>query len=208
MLSVDVRPSPLGGWCVLVDGEAVAASYHQTSWDAENAASALVASQGSGEIRICDESGGVQSVKRWSADGDGASGPALEWEPPCVSGPWPAERLRPLTVMPRRVADVLVVEVEGELDLSTVPELVEALRDPGDVNGVVVDLLLLNFMDSSGLHALIAAQRRLEADGRQLSILCPEGAVRKILKLTGAEMVLNVCGEMQEALAVAGDHRA
>jgi anti-sigma B factor antagonist len=204
MLSVDVRPSPLGGWCVLVDGEAVAASYHQTSWDAENAARGLVASQGGGEIRICDESGAIKSVKRWSADGDAASAPELSWEPPRLSGPWPADRLRPLTVMTRRVDGVLIVEVEGELDLSTVPDLVEALRDPGDAQGVVIDLLLLNLMDSSGLHALIAAQRRLHADGKQLSVLCPDGSVRRILQLTGAETVLTVCGEMEEALAAAG----
>lgn len=192
-----------------MDGETVAVSYHQTSWDAENAANSFLAARGGGQIRICDGSGAIQAVKRWSGsadgNGDGKLDHALAWEPPQLTGPWPVERQQPLTVTPRSVDGVLVLEIAGELDLSTVPELVEALRDPGDVKGVVVDLLLLDFMDSSGLHALLAARRRLHTDGKRLSVLCPLGSVRRILELTGMETVLNVHAEMRDALAAASD---
>jgi stage II sporulation protein AA (anti-sigma F factor antagonist) len=204
MVSVNVRPSPLGGWCVLVDGETVAHSYHQTSWDAENAASAYLSSRGGGELRVCDEAGAIQQVKRWTGDGDGAAAPrAPRWEPPRLKEPWSAQVPRGLTIDTRRLDDVLVVEATGELDLSTVPELIEKLRDTGDVKGVVVDFMMLTFMDSSGLHAMLAARRRLGSRGQGVAVACPPGAVRRILELTGTEALLEVRDDLEDALAAA-----
>jgi anti-sigma B factor antagonist len=51
----------------------------------------------------------------------------------------------------------LVLIVEGELDIATAPLLDEALLGARgtDVEGIVVDLDAVSFMDSTGLHVLI-----------------------------------------------------
>jgi anti-anti-sigma factor len=190
---------------VLLDGEQVAVSYHQTSCDAENAASAYIDAQGGGVLRVCDQNGAPRQVQRSTSDGHGVTG-SPGWEPPRLTEPWSAHVPRGLAIELWETDDTLVVGVAGDLDLSTVPELIEKLRDPGEVKGVVIDLLMLTFMDSSGLHALLAARRRLATRGQSVSVVCPAGPVRRILELTGTEGLLNVRGELDAALAAARDN--
>jgi len=67
-------------------------------------------------------------------------------------------------------AGTVRVAVAGELDMATVPELEGMLRHArADARLVVLDLRELEFIDSSGVHLLLAATRRArEAGGRLL----------------------------------------
>jgi anti-sigma B factor antagonist len=67
-------------------------------------------------------------------------------------------------------AGTVRVAVAGELDMATVPELDLTLRHAqADARVVALDLRELEFIDSSGVHLLLAAGRRArEADGRLL----------------------------------------
>lgn len=90
----------------------------------------------------------------------------------------------------RRAEGVIVARLEGELDLSSAPllerELGEACSRPHRL--VLLDLRRLEFIDSSGVRAIVAAHDRASATGSRLAALCaPDGAVRKILVLTGLE---------------------
>ena len=59
-------------------------------------------------------------------------------------------------------ADVLLVEVSGEVDMSTSPRLEEVVAaTPDQAKRVVVDLSGVTFLDSSGLNALVRGQRQL-----------------------------------------------
>lgn len=53
----------------------------------------------------------------------------------------------------------------GELDSATVPELVDALSTLNGERDVKLDLAGLTFIDSSGLHAIVAYARSREPDG-------------------------------------------
>jgi anti-anti-sigma factor len=58
------------------------------------------------------------------------------------------------------------LEVEGELDLGTAPQLDELLQRKLRVgNDVVVDLSKVTLMDSSGLNAIITAPRSTDSGG-------------------------------------------
>jgi anti-anti-sigma factor len=74
----------------------------------------------------------------------------------------------------------------GELDLKGASVLKTRLeRLPGDKRQVLLDLSSLEFIDSSGLNALIEMVRRLRESGRSLEVgaeLAPE--VRRVLELT------------------------
>jgi anti-anti-sigma factor len=73
--------------------------------------------------------------------------------------------------------------LEGELDVSTAPSLVEALtpeiRQGGDLT---LDLTDLSFMDSIGLLTLIKAARELRSRGN-LILFHPGNLVRSLLRL-------------------------
>jgi anti-anti-sigma factor len=80
-----------------------------------------------------------------------------------------------------------VVALRGELDASTSGELADHLvGPPGSL--VVVDLLGLTFVDSSGLGAIHAARRKVLADGGNLVVCRPKPAVLRVLEITGLDM--------------------
>jgi anti-anti-sigma factor len=78
-----------------------------------------------------------------------------------------------------------VLRLSGDVDLSTSPEVVEALNVAcvGTAR-VEVDLSGVRFMDSSGLHALVSARRRADRDGCALVVGPVSDEVRQVLELT------------------------
>lgn len=89
----------------------------------------------------------------------------------------------------RRVheADAVVLALSGELDLSSAQALSRELIDAEASGRVVVDLSGLKFMDSTGLHTLLSAQRRYEQSGSRLSLLRGPPQVQRVFELTVTE---------------------
>jgi anti-sigma B factor antagonist len=87
-----------------------------------------------------------------------------------------------------------VLWIEGELDLSTIPELTRRIEvgfGAGSEETLTIDLSDVTFMDSSGLRLLIELDRRARAEGWTLSLRAPrhEGA-KVVLRMTGADAAL------------------
>ena len=94
----------------------------------------------------------------------------------------------------QRIAGLLTVTVEGELDLLTAPKLVALVAqlvrsDPADV---ILDLVETQFIDSAGLAILLNLQRRLERRGRRLRVVCDEGPVRRVIEMARLEEALGM----------------
>lgn len=66
-----------------------------------------------------------------------------------------------------------VVTVQGEHDLSTQPELTQALEDAAAHSNVLVDLSHCSFMDSTVVTSLSRAAKTLQARGEQLALVIP-----------------------------------
>jgi anti-sigma B factor antagonist len=88
------------------------------------------------------------------------------------------------------------VSVRGELSHTTAPVLDEQLRalagpgtGPADV---VIDVSAVTFCDSSGLSALLAAHRRTRRRGGSVTLRGPRGTLRRILRLTGVDVLFVV----------------
>jgi anti-sigma B factor antagonist len=79
--------------------------------------------------------------------------------------------------------------LRGELDLSTVAKVQEALQrveaDPPPV--IVLDLSKLTFLDSTGLRCLVTADQRARAAGRRLVIVRGPDAVQRVFEITRLE---------------------
>jgi anti-anti-sigma factor len=76
------------------------------------------------------------------------------------------------------------VQVLGELDIETTPQLERMLREPKS-RLVVLDLRELAFMDSSGVHAIVNASARARQLGRRLVLLRSPPDVDRVFGLTG-----------------------
>lgn len=91
-----------------------------------------------------------------------------------------------LSVVVRRERGVVIAEVTGDIDMSTVPELRESLFGlAGGGQPLIVDLNRVAFIDSAGLGVLIGASRRAGEQGGSLHAVCSQPQARKLLWLTG-----------------------
>ena len=81
----------------------------------------------------------------------------------------------------------VVVRPIGELDLATCGQLERHLQDLLDVGfgRVVVDLALLSFLDSTGVHLLFAFARRAAANGWTFEVLPGPPHIEALLALVG-----------------------
>ena len=85
------------------------------------------------------------------------------------------------------------VAVTGELDILTVPQPDRALRDAqGDAGSVLLDLRGLDFIDSSGAHLLLAADRRICAAGGRLVVVRGSEEVDWFFRLIGLDRELDL----------------
>lgn len=85
--------------------------------------------------------------------------------------------------------------VKGEIDLATVDELEAAIdhvfANPGD-HHLVVDLTDSSFMDSTGLKALVMANRKFDESGRSFAIAVSRGPVSRLIDLSGVQTSIRV----------------
>ena len=91
-----------------------------------------------------------------------------------------------LTVNSQTHDDLVVLSLEGELDIYTVG----AFRQESDkidpaAAQVVVDLTDVSLLDSSGLGALVSLLNRARAAGGLLGIVCPQRHLRRVFEITG-----------------------
>jgi anti-anti-sigma factor len=96
-----------------------------------------------------------------------------------------------------------LVEPAGELDLASAPELTAAfdLALAAGQRRLIVDLSEVSFIDSSGLHALIKARKRLDAVGGGLFVtICPDAHARRVFEVSGLVEFLNVTSSRRDAL--------
>lgn len=94
-----------------------------------------------------------------------------------------------------------VVDVHGDLDLSTVQSMNQAVDAvlSERPRTVVLDLSDVPFMDSSALAALVGASRKLERQGAYLAVLRPRPMPRQLLRRTSVDRILLVAESVAEA---------
>jgi anti-sigma B factor antagonist len=99
---------------------------------------------------------------------------------------------------------VIVVEVGGEIDVASAPELRDCLNQTIDAGSrrLVVDLRQVSFIDSEGLGVLVGAKRRLRGPGRDGSIqlVCADGLVVRVLRISGLDGVFPLHATLTDAL--------
>jgi anti-anti-sigma factor len=95
-----------------------------------------------------------------------------------------------LAVSVERRADVLVVRLQGHLDIYTVPVLRSRLSTAARTQTpLVLDLRRVTLLDSSGLGALIGLRNRAVAAGRRLGLVSDDAHLRELLVIAGLHQV-------------------
>lgn len=96
-----------------------------------------------------------------------------------------------------------VVRATGELDLATATRLAGAVQEAAarvPRPRVVIDLVDLDFCDSTGLRALVGAVKEVEVlGGRAVVAARPGGPLERLLELAGLREFLRLCPSADEA---------
>jgi anti-sigma B factor antagonist len=101
------------------------------------------------------------------------------------------------------VSGVPVVAAPEEIDMTNAPELRSALLEAA-AHGhgtVVADMTRTQFCDSSGLHTLLDAHKRAQAEGGQLLLVIPAPAVLRVFALTAMDRMIPNFTSLDQALA-------
>jgi len=117
-----------------------------------------------------------------------------------------------LSMKVRRERGVVIAEVSGDIDVSTVSGLRERMLELANSGQpLIADLNDVSFIDSAGLGVLIGTARRALERGGSLHAVCSKEATRKLLWLTGVDRRIPLTSTVDEALTlltVSGDDPA
>src|SRR5580692_509376 len=95
-----------------------------------------------------------------------------------------------------------VFELSGSLDIATSPTVRASLLDAsarGD-HRLIVDLTNVDFLDSTGLGALIGAQRRAKEFDGEVRLVVKEGQIVRLLRITGLLKIFAVYPSLNDAV--------
>jgi anti-sigma B factor antagonist len=103
---------------------------------------------------------------------------------------------------------IRLLEVNGELDLSTAGQLEGPLEEAVAAQdaAVLIDLTDCTFIDSTGIALVVRAWQRVDTaagNGGEggLVLCCQNEQVKRVLEVTGLEHSLRVFGTRDEAVA-------
>ena len=98
--------------------------------------------------------------------------------------------------------DVSVIRPQGRLNMAAAGQFRQVVTDAvtSGRSRVVVDLAAVNFIDSSGLGALIGGLKTARQGGGDLRIAAPTDQVTTVLGLTNLDRVIRPFPTVEDAL--------
>jgi anti-anti-sigma factor len=103
--------------------------------------------------------------------------------------------MRPLKIITRDAMTGPVLEIIGDLDYSNATELRELITtlalQPGQ--RLVLDLAGMEFCDSSGITALIAARHHAHAAQADMALTAVPSHILRVLSIVGLDQIFSLC---------------
>ncbi|AOS84175.1 hypothetical protein BIU88_08555 [Chlorobaculum limnaeum] len=95
---------------------------------------------------------------------------------------------------------IAIVALEGTLDALSAPELrnIRSVTDPEKT--VILDLEKVDFIDSSGLGAIVGATRVKLDPARGVVLACLNDRVRKVFEITNAQKLFHIFDDTSAAV--------
>ena len=109
-----------------------------------------------------------------------------------------------LSLQTGTVADRTVVQVSGEIDVYTAPQLRQRLRDlmEAGASNLVVDLRGVEFLDSHGLGVLIGVLKQMRTQGGTLVLVCVKESVLRVFRITGLDQIFTIVPSVDAAVTL------
>lgn len=98
--------------------------------------------------------------------------------------------------------DFLITRLCGELDMNTVPDFKKKLKnlmEKRSVKNIIIDLNKINFIDSTGIGAILGRYRAIKKKNGKLILVGANRRVKKIFKLSGIYDLIPIYDNEKEA---------
>ncbi|MBM7439375.1 anti-anti-sigma factor [Streptomyces sp. HB132] len=111
--------------------------------------------------------------------------------------------MSPLTITSRDAATGPVLEITGDLEYATAPQLRNALDDLTLAAGqlLVLDLSGMDFCDSSGITTLLAARNLATEQNAALALAAVPPNTLRVLGIVGLDRVFTIHQDASQATA-------
>ena len=112
--------------------------------------------------------------------------------------------MQPLHLQPITAgADCAVLRITGEIDAFSAPQLREqVIKLLGDgTRHIVADLRGVDFLDSTGLGALVGSLKRLREQDGSLALVATAGKILTVFRVTGLIRVFEFHPSVAEAIS-------
>ncbi|MDH4199207.1 MAG: STAS domain-containing protein [Spirochaetia bacterium] len=97
-----------------------------------------------------------------------------------------------------------VIEVAGDVDLYNVSELKQAIFDlveNTDTESIIIDMKDTSYLDSSGIGALVAGQKKIKLKGGKFALLNIKDEVLNVLKLATLDQFFTIYENEQSVIS-------
>ncbi len=99
---------------------------------------------------------------------------------------------------------ITILDITGQVSIGESAthlsgELSKLLDDP-QVEGVILNLEHINYMDSTGLGEVVGHLNRYRDNGKRLKLVKPNKTITKLMELTRLNEIIRVYGSEEEAL--------
>jgi anti-anti-sigma factor len=109
--------------------------------------------------------------------------------------------MTPLEITTEEAEGQIRVALVGELDIASTPQFEESLEkiEASAPAVLVLDLRKVEFIDSTGLRAVIAADERARSGGRRLVVVRGTAAVERVFSVTQLDQRLEIVDDPASA---------
>jgi anti-sigma B factor antagonist len=107
-----------------------------------------------------------------------------------------------LQIRVRTIEGVTILDVIGEVDLYTAPQLEEGLRKAAaaPVPLLAVNLSAVAYLDSTALRVLTNVHKQVQERQGAMVVIAGQPTIQKIFRITGLGTVLHVVATEREAI--------
>jgi anti-sigma B factor antagonist len=101
----------------------------------------------------------------------------------------------------REAPEAIILCPSGEMDLCTISMFRDALTESvAKGRPIIVDMSGVDYIDSSGIHALVEHAKSCKQHGDLLVIVAPRGTVQKVIQITHLDEAIPVLASVEVAL--------
>lgn len=99
-------------------------------------------------------------------------------------------------------ASNLIIKLKGPLDLHTAQDFKEQVKKQlsKKINNIVLDLEIIDFIDSSGIGAILSLYKKIENKGGKIVIINMSPTLKRIFEVSGILKIIEAYTSRQQAL--------